>query len=72
MSGVQGLRKNVINEYGISSVLTLMDEWTYNYNDMDKKIHELNLIGDHKWIDLHDDLESSIHVHIEDALNFVE
>lgn len=39
---------------------------------MDKKIKDANLVGEHKWIDLRDDLESSISGHVEDALNFVE
>lgn len=32
LSGVQGLKKEVVTNYGISSVLTIMDQWTYNYN----------------------------------------
>lgn len=49
-----------------------MDDWTYKYNEMDKKIKDANLGGEHKWIDLEDDLDSSILVHVENALSFVE
>ena len=55
LSGIQGLHRNVVKEYGINSVLTIMDKWTYGYDDVDKKIQEHNLIGHHKWIDLEDD-----------------
>lgn len=49
-----------------------MDEWTYGYNQMDDRIQSVNLINEHKWINLEDDLDSSIFVHIEDALKFLE
>lgn len=57
---MQGLKKDVIQNYGISAVLTIMDKWTYGYNEMDNKIKSINMLGNHKWIDLEDDLESSI------------
>lgn len=52
LSGVQGLKKDVVRDYGISAVLTIMDKWTYEYDDMDNKIQQLNLLGNHKWVDL--------------------
>jgi len=52
LSGIQGLHKNVIKDYSISAVLTLMDQWTYGYDDVDQKIQSNNLLGNHKWIDL--------------------
>lgn len=49
-----------------------MDEWTYGYDEVDKKIQESNLLGHHKWIDLEDTIDSSIGKHIDDALGFIE
>ena len=72
LSGIQGLHKNVVGDYGISAFLTVMDQWTYGYDEVDKKIQESNLLGYHKWIDLEDDTDSSILKHIEEALEWVE
>lgn len=49
-----------------------MDKWTYGYNDMDEKIQKLNMLGNHKWIDLEDDLDSSIYEQIAQALAWIE
>ncbi len=68
LSGIQGLHKTVVQEYGISAVLTIMDEWTYSYDDVDKKVQESNLLGSHMWIDLEDTVDSSIMKHLDSAL----
>ena len=49
-----------------------MDEWTYGYDEVDKRIQEHNLLGNHKWIDLEDTTDSSILKHFDDALEFIE
>jgi len=72
LAGVQGLKKDVVQNYGISAVLTIMDEWTYGYNEMDNKIQQINMLGNHKWIDLEDDLDSSIYGQIAEALAWIE
>jgi len=48
-----------------------MDQWTYEYDDVDKKIQEHNLIGNHKRIDLDDSTDCTIYPHFEDALAFI-
>lgn len=48
-----------------------MDKWTYGYNEMDNKIQQINMLGNHKWIDLEDDLDSSIYAQIADALAWI-
>ena len=49
-----------------------MDKWTYDYDEVDKRIQESNLLGFHKWIDLEDDIDSSILQHFDEALEWVE
>lgn len=72
LSGIQGLEKNVVKDYGVSAVLTIMDKWTYDYLEVDNKIQQSNLLGYHKWIDLEDDIESSILKHFDEALDWIE